>query len=534
MNFKNYLKKIIFLFALILNFSQFLTAQEKDVLEPVKIKESLTEITIFEIHTNVTGAEIYMNGVYQGRTNLIVTNYNPGFYFLEIRKEGYKTEKFSVEIKKDYHQTYSVDLKPIFGKLLIKNVPANPDFFIDGIRQNSVIVTEDNICELIVPVGTHNLLVRSFGYSEFQQSCEIVENENTEIFAEMKVSDFEIKYFEASAKVFNPEYKNRLGLVTFSFVVTGNEPVHFCIENESGEKVFEKDWQEFKNYFQFVTWNGKNSDGEKLPDGMYKASVESLHFIFEDSVEISSDFAYPIFNVSHSGSSIGKVPFLFKEFNNPEIGKSFFVPYLGFEPVFVLNSQKDETGFGAFKTLAGFDYDFLNHFEISVGADFYPGYDEKCTGLHSSFKGFNTLEIAENLNFDFGGIIRYGFLSAPFCGAGKIDTGAGLGFGAVAGLETPWISGDFSSVFVIGSESGKFGEKDNLWLNGFAFSVKPSKVVSINSYVELGNAQSLRTGAGVIFMPPKSSILMNFNCDYSVVFEESSYLSFEFMLSYLF
>lgn len=99
------------LFSLLFIFSVFSLCAEE--LSPSSVKEINTVTANLEIKTNVRSAEVYINGSYEGRTNLLVTDLRPGFYKVEVRKNGFTSESFEIELRSKYCHTYKIDLKEL-------------------------------------------------------------------------------------------------------------------------------------------------------------------------------------------------------------------------------------------------------------------------------------------------------------------------------------------------------------------------------------------------------------------------------------
>lgn len=77
-------------------------------LEPTEISE-VDDECILIIESDIQKAEVYINGIYQGKTKLIVKNLLPGEYFIEIRKKDYISPKYFLSAKKGYSLTYKID-----------------------------------------------------------------------------------------------------------------------------------------------------------------------------------------------------------------------------------------------------------------------------------------------------------------------------------------------------------------------------------------------------------------------------------------
>lgn len=74
-------------------------------MEPVFIEENSSENSII-IETVQPKCEVYLNGVYQGQTNLKINGLLPGEYIIELKKKGESFGKFYVTVKRGYILTY--------------------------------------------------------------------------------------------------------------------------------------------------------------------------------------------------------------------------------------------------------------------------------------------------------------------------------------------------------------------------------------------------------------------------------------------
>lgn len=88
---------------------EFLSAQE--TIEPQKMYEVRDAKTEVEIFANIPDVNVYLNGTYQGRTNLQVSNLTPGFYMLHLEKSGYEPVDFTIFVKNHYGQRFFIEMK---------------------------------------------------------------------------------------------------------------------------------------------------------------------------------------------------------------------------------------------------------------------------------------------------------------------------------------------------------------------------------------------------------------------------------------
>ena len=112
MEFRLLKKRQIFLF-LILIFTAFcgavLSAQEN--LEPERLYEIEGHKSAVEIFANIPDVNVFLNGTYQGRTNLTVYDLTPGFYQLRLEKEGCEGQEHTIFVKAHYGQRFWFEIK---------------------------------------------------------------------------------------------------------------------------------------------------------------------------------------------------------------------------------------------------------------------------------------------------------------------------------------------------------------------------------------------------------------------------------------
>lgn len=77
-------------------------------LEPVKIQELKNGSKII-IESAEQKAKVYINGIYQGKTRLEVSNLLPGEYLLELKKGENKTKRRFVTVRRGYALTYRIE-----------------------------------------------------------------------------------------------------------------------------------------------------------------------------------------------------------------------------------------------------------------------------------------------------------------------------------------------------------------------------------------------------------------------------------------
>lgn len=91
--------------------SEEIEFQELLHFEPYNIEEINSQNCIVEIFTDVQKVEVYLNGVYQGKSNLQIKNLVQGEYLIELKKDNYQIIKGFIFVSKNYQNSYFFELK---------------------------------------------------------------------------------------------------------------------------------------------------------------------------------------------------------------------------------------------------------------------------------------------------------------------------------------------------------------------------------------------------------------------------------------
>lgn len=76
-------------------------------LSPI-VKEVSDDKTALIIESDLPKAEVYLNGVYQGKTKLTIKNLVAGDYFIQIKKDDFLSPRYFLNVKKGYILTYKI------------------------------------------------------------------------------------------------------------------------------------------------------------------------------------------------------------------------------------------------------------------------------------------------------------------------------------------------------------------------------------------------------------------------------------------
>lgn len=211
------------------------------------------------ITSNVTGASVYLDNTYKGKTPLTITDIFPGNHNLRIEKQHYETIRETVTLEPNYIHTVTRSMVQISGYITVSTNTPNAHVFIN----DSPISGRTELDE-----GTYRLKVRAFGYEDYSEYVTIVRLKEHPRNINMKKAAFDINSFSASAQNFYPERKT--GAINFSWSVTAPEFGFLTVKDKNGAVVYTCSTY-FMTWLEYAEWDGQVG-GVVVPDGQY--SVE--------------------------------------------------------------------------------------------------------------------------------------------------------------------------------------------------------------------------------------------------------------------
>lgn len=128
------------------------------------------------ITSSPSGAYVYMDGVYKGRTPLTLSNVAATSHNIELDLAGYYDWKTTISVAAGVTRYVDARMSPIpsetTGRIDVVSSPAGADVFLDGIHQGKTLSTEPFTISN-VRVGTHNVRVALSGYQDYTTSVEV-------------------------------------------------------------------------------------------------------------------------------------------------------------------------------------------------------------------------------------------------------------------------------------------------------------------------------------------------------------------------
>lgn len=510
-----------------------------EVLKPHSMSETVDGTAGIVVETDVINADVYLNGNFQGKTDLEVTNLLPGMYVLEVKKNGYQDKIFQIEVQPGVSATFKIGMTELLGTLTLKNLKPGINIQIDGYQFKKILTVAENqksFTQTLKP-GRYFISFSKFGFESSQVQVYVNAFEDTEVKVQMNEIQMMVTGLRANRKTINPEYNNIYGKVIFTFFVSASSPMEAYIVDERGNEVWRTEWESFDTWKQGFVWDGSYKDiGSKVPDGKYNVHISSDHFEYTLGINVNRNVHYPLLTPTAVGSGIGDLPALYG-YSEP-----YFAPFVTAAPMGKL--ENGQFSFYDVKTTAGFIINGGRGREFTLTGNLNPGYGNGFIGGFSTaikFYGIAPLN-EKGSSLSLGLLLRYGFTNAPFANMTGVDVGNGLGGGLLFNLDGKYLNGGLSSQFIFGSQNGLLNKKDNLWKNGATFSVKMGNTVRTDFWCALCSyfgeetswVKALDSGVDLKFMLGQSNALFDMNFNYTNIFGSTQFFTQSFGLYYLF
>lgn len=214
------------------------------------------------VESQAAGASVYINRNYVGKVTYESGPLEPGNYLVEVSKYGYYTSSYFITLEEKTKYTLHFSLARITGFLSVTVEPADAEVLVDG------SAVHGGFAEL--PVGSHSLLVRRFGYAERRQSVNILERLTTDARIALSPAAFSVTAPAPSKTAFNPGNAGALGKTEIGFSATSYGSARLEIRDGAGKLVAARDFPSLETWKQSFAWEGRDRSGGILPDGDYE------------------------------------------------------------------------------------------------------------------------------------------------------------------------------------------------------------------------------------------------------------------------
>ncbi|MCL2179968.1 MAG: PEGA domain-containing protein [Treponema sp.] len=439
--------------ALLLVFPSLLAARAPNIITEDNFIQA--EGRGLTIQSDPPGVRVFINGIERGITPVGFENMGAGEYQIRLVKDGYNDKRFNVTLSNTGRLVVLIKMEEERGFAMLSvyraegspaYLPFNPQ--ITSREQNEPPpLSHEYKAVLNFAAGVRTIRVRAFGWEDAAADVLIRNNETTAVDIYMRPAVFSIDNVSLSRNRFNPFNTGHLGITDFRFDVSAPGTASFRILNAAGAAVFERQLDVFDTWYQSILWNGRDSAGRALPEGVYTILMEASAFqltqndddsgtprIITIRIETEIDYSVNIFPLSLdsgiSGLSFTPLPHTLPlgsfQFNAGVLAGNF-----------ILHGAQKEVFDIPFKL--GMSVTPVNHLELTTIFNINPYRED--WGITGSVK-YNFLR-GDGIPLAFAAGVSYTWAGNE--GAFPLSPGRGVGFFAPLSLElTNTLGGSFS------------------------------------------------------------------------------------------
>jgi len=276
------------------------------------------------IRTNPSAVRVFIDGVERGSTPITLGNLSSGEYSIRLSKEGYKDRRFNVTLFNDSRLVVSVKMEETRGLVRVSvhnaqedlSVPFNPQVSIntpDGTLLN-ISLADNNETILDLPAGYNTIRVRAFGWEDAVARVLIKEDLAEAVDIYMRTAVFRIINLSQNRKRFNPLNSDSLGRTEYRIDVSAPCSAVMTVTDKNGFVVYRKQIDNFDTWIKSVTWDGRDDNGNPVPEGVYTVQIEASPLfqinegeaeVFQMALKSEIDYSINIFPLSLTGGIAG-------------------------------------------------------------------------------------------------------------------------------------------------------------------------------------------------------------------------------------
>jgi len=400
------------------------------------------------VRTNPAGVKVFIDGMDRGLTPVTIENLLPGEHSVRLYREGYKERQFSVTLFNNSRLLVSIEMKDDRGEVHVfvrkaqggpEQLPFNPE-----ITSFPVHLYPDNTTVLNLPVGQRTIRARAFGWED--ASVTVLVDEKKPVTAEIIMQPAELKLKNASAirRRLNPNNSGNLGAIIYRFETTASGLGTFSVFDKNGNLVYQENLNPFTTWEQSVTWNGRDSSGNILPEGVYTILIEAVptQILSNNktepvSVSLETEINYSIniiplsLSGGLSGLSLSPLPHVLP-------AGSFQI-----EGGIFAGNFNDEKLFSVLPFEAGIRVSPFNRIEVSSVFNINPRF-KSSVGTGWGISGSAKYNILNGSGFPLAFAVGFSYTWAGDYGQAPLNPGKGIGIYAPLSLELESVSIAFS------------------------------------------------------------------------------------------
>jgi hypothetical protein len=303
-----------------------------------------------EIRTNPSAVKVFIDGAVRGNTPISFEKIALGEHQIKLSKDGYKDRVFNVVLFNTSKLVVSIEMEEEQCELRVsvskaqgspEQLPFKPGIY-SG--EHYYYLPSDNTILLKVPEGYRTIRAQAFGWEDASVTVLVEENKTASVDIIMRPAKLKVESSFVAGRIFNPKIPDNTAI--FYFTVSAPALATFSVFDENGKCVYQ-DAEPFMldRSGQRISWDGRDSSGNILPEGFYTLSIEAYmpqefshneeHLKITGGTEISySNFTFlstdsvvsgltfsPLPHTLPGGNSQFEAGFIFKDFRMPSANK---------------------------------------------------------------------------------------------------------------------------------------------------------------------------------------------------------------------
>jgi hypothetical protein len=157
------------------------------------------------------------------------------------------------------------------------SLPLNPQIYSNTNNEEIAVVSQlnSNTALINLHTGLNSIKVRAFGWEDEMATLSVNSQSTAVINIYMKPAAFRLQNISQSRERFNPKNPGNLGVTEYRFEVSAPGSGFISVADSDGSEVFRRRLNHFNTWVQNVTWDGRDSSGEILPEGIYTVLIEA-------------------------------------------------------------------------------------------------------------------------------------------------------------------------------------------------------------------------------------------------------------------
>lgn len=235
----------------------------------IEVTDTQTEGSAFLVLETVpSGADVYLDRVFIGRTPHDQRGVPPGLHVLRFELTGYRSRELVLDLAEKRTYGIQVILVPRTGRLSVSVTPPDARVSVDGSELSGSLAE--------VPAGVRTVRAARFGYEEAVQSVFVPEDGIASAAFVLEPAPFTLSELRLRRPSFNPANTGSLGRAEIRFTVTSFGRAELEIRDPGGARIARIPVPPFDRNVQVLVWDGRDEGGRPLPDGEYTLELRAF------------------------------------------------------------------------------------------------------------------------------------------------------------------------------------------------------------------------------------------------------------------